>query len=133
MAKGQNIFGELSETSILDIFKKHKYWAFQIPKTPKGQPFDIIACRDNKYFFIDSKHLETNKASFALERIEPNQITSMQYARQYANVKNLGFIINWERDEQFYFFSYDKFEELKKNNAISVKIETLPKVEEVLE
>ena len=133
MISKQNIVGKKSENDISTLFKSRKYWALIIPKTVAGQPFDIIACKEDVAWLIDVKHLEASKASFAFERIEPNQRTSMYYAKAIANMKNLGFVINWERDVSRHFFlSYDKLTEMEKNGLKSARIEELEVLEDLL-
>ena len=48
----QNQIGRHTEIEIAQFLKKYRYWAFIIPKGINGQPFDIIARRKNKTFFI---------------------------------------------------------------------------------
>ena len=125
MNSKQNELGKLTEKEIVaKFFKNHKYWAFVIPKSVNGQPFDLIALRHKDIWLIDAKHLESDKASFAFSRIEPNQITSMMYATKYANVDgHLGFIIYWEREpNKLFYFNYDDFIELSQKGLKSIKI-----------
>lgn len=121
----QNIVGKKSEKDLANFLQTMGYWAYNCPKTVNGQPCDIIACKDNKVWLLDSKHLEKNKASFSIERIEPNQWTAMDYARELANVQNLGFAIYWERTGDFYFLSYDDALKAHSGNEKSIKIESL--------
>lgn len=133
MIKKQNIVGKQAEFNVASLFKKNKYWALNIPKTVAGQPFDIIACKEDIAWLVDVKHLEANKASFAFERIEPNQRTSMSYAKVLAKMKNLGFVIEWERDVSRHFFlSYDKLIEMEENGLKSVRIEELEVFDDLL-
>lgn len=126
MISKQLIVGNSTEERIAQFFSQKKYWAYILPKKLGGQPFDVIACRGNNTWFIDAKHLEANKASFSFERIEPNQRTSMKFAKIYADIKNLGFIIEWDRcPENLFYLSYDKLIEIEQNGAKSVKIEAL--------
>lgn len=129
----QNVLGRNTEQNVAEFFKKYYYWAFIIPKKIGGQPFDIIARKENSVWFIDAKHLEKDKASFPFDRIEPNQITSMNYAYKFANIKEkMGFIIEWERTQSFYFFDFLSLKGMIKEGAKSIKIEKLVKLEEIL-
>lgn len=129
MNSTQLILGNGSEEYVAQWLKSKKYWAYILPKKVGGQPFDIIACKENIVWMVDVKHIE-DKASFPFSRIEPNQRTSMRYARELANITNLGFVIKTNRDNlSLYFLSFDNLLELEKNGAKSVKIEALPKWE----
>ena len=131
----QQIVGDATETIIADFLNKEKgYWAYILPKKVGGQPFDIIACRCNSVWMVDAKHLESEKASFSFDRIEPNQKTSMMYARTFANISNVGFVIYWERNTtQLYFLHYDKWKEMERQGMKSVKIEDLEIFGDLLE
>lgn len=133
MISKQMIVGNSTEQDIAQCFYKNGYWAYILPKKIGGQPFDIIACKNNDTWFIDAKHLDSDKSSFSFERIEPNQRTSMKYARKIANIKNLGFAIKWDKcPEMLYYLSYDKLLELERNGAKSVKIAALNNMEDLI-
>lgn len=135
MSIKQNQIGKTTEKEIVaQYFKTKRYWAFVIPKTINGQPFDLIALRQKDIWLVDAKHLESEKVSFAFSRIEPNQITSMMYAKKYANViGHLGFIIYWEREpNSLFYLDYDNFIELSQKGAKSVKISDLEIVEDII-
>lgn len=126
----QNQIGHKTETEVANFFNNYNYWAFIIPKGINGQPFDIIARRRNETWFIDAKHLEAGCVSFPFSRIEPNQITSMQYAKCIAEIKdNMGFVIKQENN--FYFMSYDYYLN-HKDSSKSVKLSDLPKLDNLI-
>lgn len=133
MSNIQNTVGNSTEKLISNSFMECRYWAYILPKKVGGQPFDIIACKGNNTWFIDAKHLEANKASFAFDRIEPNQKTSMMYAHAYANIQNLGFAIVWDRTpDKIYFFPYLDYLEMEKNGEKSVKIDSLQDLKDLI-
>lgn len=134
MGMKENALGKRAEKYVEHFFKSKRYWAFLIPKGVNGQPFDLIARHKDDIWFVDVKHVEKDKASFAFERIEPNQITSMKYAQKIARIeKNLGFIILWERDsDKLFFIEWKDIEELMKNGVKSKKINELKELEELL-
>ena len=130
----QNYVGKTTEIIIADFLREKGYWAYILPKKVGGQPFDIVACRCNYVWMVDAKHLEKEKASFSFDRIEPNQKTAMMYARTFANISNIGFVIYWERNTtQLYFLSYDRWQEMSKEGQKSVKIEDLENFGELIE
>lgn len=126
--------GNETEREIAKFFNENKYWSFIIPKSFAGQPFDIIARRENFTWFIDAKHLESSKISFPFDRIEPNQITSMNYAYHIANIKErIGLVIWWERDYSSHFYlSWDKYLKMIEKGLKSARIEELERLEEIL-
>lgn len=133
MQSKQLILGNSAEEYIADYFYKKSYWAYILPKKIGGQPFDVIACKQNNTWFVDVKHLESGKASFPFSRIEPNQWTSMRFAKMLAGIQNLGFVIVWqEYPETPFFLHYDNLLELVSNGEKSVKIERLKPLGELI-
>lgn len=134
MSNKQNKVGKATENIIAQYFKSKRYWAFIVPKSINGQPFDVIALNKEKKWLVDAKHLEESEASFPFNRIEPNQITSMSYARIYAGIdKYLGFIIKWDREpNRLFYLDYDIFIELKEKGLKSIKISELKDMEDVI-
>lgn len=134
MSLKQNKIGKQTEIDVAQYFKEHKYWAFVIPKTINGQPFDLIAISKKDIWLVDIKHLEKEKASFSFDRAEANQITSMNYAKNYAKIEgNLGFIILWDRKpNKLFFLDYDIFIEFKEKGLKSIKINELKDMEDVI-
>lgn len=130
--------GNKTEKTASSIFREHGYWVYNCPKSQTGsQPFDLIAIRGGDNYivwFVDGKHVRPNDASFKLERIEPNQWASMEYAHGFAkvNVHNMGFAIQFERTGEFYWLSYENALELVKNNEKSINLNKLRLLEEVL-
>ena len=133
MNNKRNILGNKAEEETTKLLTSYGYWAFNIPKGVKGQPFDIIACKENVNWFVDVKHLENNKLSFDFNRIEPNQLTSMNYAKNFSNIKNLGFVIRVDRDCcGFLFLHYDELINMQEKGLKSVKIADLKNFEELI-
>lgn len=130
--------GNATEKFICKTLRNFKYWNYNLPKKTNGQPFDIIALKglDNKLigWFIDGKHVRNEEVSFPFDRIEPNQITSFEYAYNFAKIpgKYLGFAIFFERDKKLYWLSYLQFTDLLKQNKKSVNMHDLILFEELL-
>lgn len=122
----QNKIGKKTEEKIAENFQKDGYICFNFPKNINGQPFDIIAAKENKIWFIDAKHLTEKKNVFSFERIEPNQISSMHYAYSFAKVMGkIGFIIEWDKTKKFYFLSYELYLQEKKEERKSISMNRL--------
>ena len=130
----QNELGRKSEEFVAKYLENFRYWSLIVQASVDGQPFDLISRRKNDVWFLDAKHLEKNKKSFPFSRIEANQITSMQYARIVAEIdKGMGFAIVWENDlKNIYYLSYDMYLKMVFEGKKSVKIETLPKLGDLI-
>lgn len=130
--------GNATEKFICKTLRKFNYWNYNLPKKTNGQPFDIVALKglNNKLicWCIDGKHVRSKDVSFTFDRIEPNQITSFDYAYNFAKIpgKCLGFAIFFERDKQLYWFPYLQFIDLFKQNKQSVNMHDLILFEELL-
>lgn len=134
MKSKQLEFGNETEDKVALLFKKKHYWSYITPKKLGGQPVDIIAISDKGKWLVDAKHLEETEKSFPFSRIEANQLTTMQYARGYAGVQGLGFVICVGNDfDKFYFLSYDKYLDLSQKGLKSAKIGLLEDFEVVLD
>ena len=125
--------GDETEKEIGKLFKKNGYWCYITNHKLSGQPVDIIALKQNHNWLVDGKHLEEGNKSFPFSRIEPNQLTTMDYAMNFAGVKNLGFGIAIGDDyTHFYWLSYQEYLEAAKNDLKSVKIANLRDLQEVI-
>lgn len=118
--------GNKTEEYIGKFFRNNGYWVYITPKKINGQPIDIIAVKENNTWLVDAKHLRKEDKSFPFSRIEANQIYAMEYARKFANIKNIGFCICSEIcPEKVFYLSYDKLVELEEKGRKSAKLEEL--------
>ena len=123
--------GNRDETLVVDLFRKHKFWTHNFAKDSSGaQPVDVVAIRNNESWLVDVKNVRKEDVSFPFSRIEANQLTCMDFARNWAGIKNLGFVICFERGElKPLFLTYDKYLELVKQGCKSVKMTDLEELE----
>lgn len=125
----QNKVGKRTEDKITNNFKKDGYLCLNIPKSIYGQPFDMVAIKEKEIWLVDAKHLIASKNVFAFERIESNQITSMHYAHSFAKVEgNIGFIIEWDKTNKFYFLNYELYLEEKRKGEKSIAMNRLKEI-----
>ena len=124
--------GNATEKNICKVFKNHKYWVYNLPKKANGQPCDVVALKDNISWFVDGKHVRNEAVSFTFDRIEPNQLAAMEYAKNFAGLKNVGFVIFFDRTKKLYWFSYDKYIYMKRFGKKSVNYEELEEFESLL-
>ena len=134
MISKQMTNGNRAERDIGLLFKKHGFWAHTFAKSQSGsQPVDVVAIRENECWLLDVKHIRKEEVSFPFVRIEPNQWSCLDYARNFAKIKNVGIAVRHENDEIFaYWLSYDKLLSMKQNGSKSVKLSDLEVLEELL-
>ena len=133
MGEHQNQIGREYEKILAKYLnKKFGFWVYQIPPKTNGQPCDIIALKKKVSFLMDAKHVEESKVSFTFDRIEPNQITALAYAHNFAQIENVGFAIYFERDKTWYWLPYDTFLYLHNLKEKSVNKGLLVKLEDVI-
>lgn len=124
--------GNITENKVAEIFRENEYWVYITPLKTNGQPVDIIAINNSSSWLVDAKHVNTSKPSFTFDRIEPNQITSLMYANNFAKIQNLGFAIEFDRDGNVYWLSFQKFVEMSKNGQKSINMNELELFKEVI-
>ena len=136
MSDKQLQIGNTCEKIVVDMLRAKKYWIYRTPLKTNGQPIDIIAAKGNEtgqiIYLMDAKHVREQEPSFPFSRIEPNQWASLDYAKNFAGLNNLGFAILFERTGDVYWLKYDLAKTLKDNGIKSVKLTALPRFEEVI-
>lgn len=129
--------GSTFEELAAQILNKHGYWAHIIQKSVYGQPVDIVAAKKRNgtdiIYLLDVKHVDKEKISFVLDRIEPNQFASMFYMKDFAGLDRLGFAIYFERTDMWYWLPYEQAYELFINGTKSIKLTLMKKFEDILE
>lgn len=118
--------GNRCEKEAQKLFRQFGFWAHILSKGNDGsQPVDIVAIRGSESWLVDSKSVE-REASFSFDEIRPNQWTSLGYAKDFAKIKNLGFVIFFGRDfDNPRFLPYDMAVMLRNMGAKSVGIDQL--------
>ena len=136
MGTKQMKVGNSCEELVVKILREKGYWVYNLPLKTSGQPVDIIAATGTEngeiIYLLDAKHVREEEPSFPLNRIEPNQWASLDYAKNFAGLKNLGFAILFERTKDVYWLSYELAITLYKGGAKSVKLTALRKFTEVI-
>lgn len=133
--------GNKTEQTISSIFRQHGYWVYNCPRSNAGgQPVDFIAIKKNKAkdiylcYLVDGKHVSTTKVSFTFDRIEPNQIASMMYMNGFSGIDadRLGFVIEFDRTNTFYWLSFKTYLDLTEQGRKSVNLAELELFEKEL-
>ena len=127
--------GNATEKFIAKTLRNFGYWVYNMPMKTNGQPCDIFAAKGGKtvlVWLIDGKHVRNDEVSFTFARVEPNQISSMRYALEFAKLTNVGFCVFFDRDKKLRWLSFEKFYEMQKSGCKSVNMNDLEYFEEVL-
>ena len=74
------------------ILAHNRFWAHVLADNRNGQPFDVIATKDNTPYAFDCKECESDR--FQLSRMEPNQIGAMNRWTETGN-SNAYFVIKF--------------------------------------
>lgn len=122
--------GNQGEKDLCELLRRHGIWAHRLADKTAGQPFDILAVKNNIAIALDSKVCEYGR--FAFSRVEPNQETAMRLWRQCGN-EWAGFAL-WDTiAEKWRFFLYDDYLTEKKSGYKYKAISSCKEIEEVLE
>lgn len=120
----QKKIGNTAEKIFCERLSEKGYWCHLLADKINGQPFDVIAIKDNAPFCFDVKNCRQYR--FPFERIEPNQRTSMEYVSQKGKCYFVGFALFYQ--DKFYWLSYDKVKKMEKVGAKSVNLEVLKEI-----
>lgn len=134
MAIKSKINGDKGERIVANYFSSLRYWVHIIKRNNSGQqPFDIVAIKGNYYsgecdaWLVDAKYVEKGDR-FYFEDIQPNQIESMSYARDFAEIPHVGFWIVFGNDtENIYFLPLIKYNYLAKLGIKGINKEEMEK------
>lgn len=125
--------GRKGELIAMEFLRKRGYWVHDTGRNSAGaQPVDLIAAKRGSIWLLDAKFVRAEDPSFRFSDIQPNQLTTMRYAREFAGIENLGFFIVFDRDrESPRLLTYDGFLGMK--NQRSVNMSELPLAEKEIE
>ena len=130
--------GTATEKFTCKTLRSFGYWVYNIPMKTTGQPCDIVAIKGtggkNSFlvWLIDGKHVRGEEVSFTFARIEPNQISAMSYAHDFAKINNIGFVVFFDRDKQLRWFPFEEYKKMLEMGAKSVNMNNLELFTEVL-
>lgn len=133
--------GNLAEGKMADYFKGKGYWCHIFSRNRSGsQPVDLIAMKAADgvvdVWLCDVKNVEEGYASLPFSRVEPNQESTLHYAKEFAGLDgphcHLGFIVVFDRiPDDPKFLGYSDF--LKRRaESCSANMNTLESVSEII-
>lgn len=130
--------GAKGEMIAQKFFREHGYWVHLMGRSASGsQPVDLIAVKGiekgNQVWLLDVKFVSSSKPSFGFDDIQPDQLTTFRYAREYAHLTNLGFLIVFERDlDNPRYLPYGEYLQKVDKGQKSMNMDYICKMEEIL-
>lgn len=123
MAMKSKANGDHGESIVAELFKERGYWAHVIQRNRSGQqPFDIVAVKNDMAWLVDAKYVAKGRR-FNFSDVQPDQIESMGYAMDFANLTNVGFVIVFAEHDAIRFLSFEVYTKMKEDGAVSATIE----------
>ena len=91
--KNNKIIGNEFEKEFAQYLQEKGMFVYNVPNKYTGQPFDIIAVKNNVFYGFECKHCKGNY--FTLDRIEDNQVQAFKKL-QKSNTSNYYFVFKSE-------------------------------------
>lgn len=95
----KKIGNEFEKEFALWLANKNMF-VYNLPNKINGQPFDILAVKNNIFYCFECKHCSSNY--FRLSRVEDNQIQALKRLNK-ANTDNYYFVFKFESDDSIRF------------------------------
>lgn len=105
--------GRVTEKYVADYLFEKGWGVILIPKRLGGQPFDLIALKNNEFLAGDVKHILYGN-TFPLLRIEPNQISALNLMKARGNTR-IGLFLKFADSENIYFKKWSEIDFTKKS------------------
>lgn len=104
--------GNLMEKKVAETLALGGYWVHRLQDNHNGQPFDMIAIRENRAYCIECKHCAGSV--FLFSRLEFNQRNAFY---KLEKCKTYGYIaIQFSGADKFYLVDYNYVRELEKEH-----------------
>lgn len=110
--------GNRAEEEFAKLLSGQGYWVHRLADRVNGQPFDIIAVKDNRAIAFDCKECESGR--FEFRRIEPNQETAMKLWNACGN-GDVGFAMRAPTGKWFYI-PYSECAYLRERGSRSIDV-----------
>lgn len=110
--------GSRAEEEFARILSRQGYWVHRLADRVNGQPFDIIAVKDNRAVAFDCKDCENGR--FEFRRIEPNQHNAMKLWKECGN-DTMGFALRASTGK-WYFIPYSECIYLRDSGTKSISV-----------
>lgn len=129
MINNNKKIGNTKEKVVANELSRLGYWCHIFAQTKQGQPFDLIAIKNNIVIMGDVK--SCLKGRFDFSRIEPNQYTAMELALQKGNTNIYFFLVDEENNIKV--IKYQTIKEFsKKSLTKSINLSLLSELWEVV-
>ena len=103
--KSNKKIGNEFENDFSDILFKNGFWNHILAQNQSGQPFDVIAGKNNYIFAFDCKVCHNDR--FLLKRVEPNQDEAMSLLNELGCHETF-FALKFEKHNEIYLARYEK-------------------------
>lgn len=103
--------GNSAEIYVAEHLSKKGWFVVLVPQGVSGQPFDLIAIRNNRCLCGDVKHISRGDV-FPISRVEPNQITAFELLR-LTGTSEYGIFLKFEGDNDVYFQYWEVMKNMK--------------------
>ncbi len=118
--KNNKIIGNEFEKEFALYLQERGMFVYNLPNKYTGQPFDIIAVKNNVFYAFECKHCNNNY--FRLDRVEDNQIQVLRKLNK-ASTSNYYFVFKF--DDCIRFCHIDYIENCIKISRKNIKKEEL--------
>lgn len=127
MENNNKKLGNNAELALCAKLSANGWWVHRIAYDNGGQPFDIVASKDEKAMFVDVKHCVTKR--FPMQSIRPNQLTAMELLKSCGTQDLVGFMV--VHSGTFFFLKYSVVTEYFRKGAKSIPLEEMTNADKV--
>lgn len=92
------------------------YWAYLLPLTHTGQPFDVIVAKDEKTWFLDIKHVK-GKDYILHSRFEANQVNAFRMLSR-RGIRRIGFVVKFSQFDGWFLLLFNDIDFAKTKSHI---------------
>lgn len=107
------------------ILAHNGFWAHVLADNRNGQPFDVIATKDNVPYAFDCKECESDR--FQLSRMEANQISAMERWIETGN-DNAFFVIKFCKTYNIYVIPFKELNVRRLAGITSITEEAIKEI-----
>ena len=126
--KNNKIIGNEFEKEFALYLQEKGMFVYNLPNKSTGQPFDIIATKNNVFYGFECKHCKGNV--FSLSRVEDNQVQVFKKL-QKSNTNNYYFVFKCEVFNTIKFCEADYIIECLRYMRKNIDLSVLKDIEEL--
>ncbi len=126
--KNNKIIGNEFEKEFALYLQEKGMFVYNLPNKSTGQPFDIIATKNNVFYGFECKHCKGNV--FSLSRVEDNQVQVFKKL-QKSNTNNYYFVFKCEVFNTIKFCEADYIIDCLRYMRKNIDLSVLKDIEEL--